>query len=72
MISRLIPIPFLKSQNDLALLFACMYVEQSCYDVMHVPFLQTMGILTAAAVGSLQGVCDAVEAGVPVDTTTKV
>ena len=39
---------------------------------MHVAFLQTMDILTAAAVGSLQGVCDAVEAGIPVDTTTKV
>ena len=31
-----------------------------------------MDILFAALAGSLQVVCDALEAGVPVDTTTKV
>ena len=31
-----------------------------------------MDILVAAEEGSLQGVCDALEAGVPVDTTDKV
>jgi len=40
---------------------------------MHVPFfLQTMDIVTAAEEGSLKGVCDALEAGVPVDTTDSV
>lgn len=42
------------------------------YDIIHLPFLQTMDIVTAAAVGSLQDVCDALEAEVPVDKTTKV
>ena len=42
------------------------------YDVMHVPFLQTMDIFTAAIHGSLEGVCDALEAGVLVDTTDRV
>ena len=74
MISRLNPIPFLKLQNDCCLP-ECMYVEPMCVYIaqcMCLSFLQTMDILVAAKGGSLHGVCYALEAGVPVDTTDEV
>ena len=39
---------------------------------VHYPFMQDIDIVTAAKNGSLQDVCDALSAGVHVDTTNEV
>ena len=47
------------------------YVECNVCTV-HYPFMQDIDIVTAAKNGSLQDVCDALSAGVHVDTTNEV
>ena len=71
-ISRLNLVPFLILQNDLAVYLYTFRADMCMVYCVCLSFLQMMDIVRAAALGSLQVVCDALEAGVPVDTTAKV